>query len=134
MAPLPLTAGPSTIAPIVPIVAPLGAQDTPSVIQRARPVVSTGQTMQSTPGYGILPYVSGPPYTAPLPYAAYTAPLPSTAPLPYAPMPAMSAMPSFPMGYYAKGNQFPFMPNPNWMSEREQIYATTSAHSGTAAV
>ena len=31
-APLPLTAGPSTIEPIAPIVAPLGAQDTPSVI------------------------------------------------------------------------------------------------------
>ena len=71
----PLVPGPSTIEPIVPIVAPLGAQDTPSVIQRARPVVSTEQTMQSTLGYGTLPYVSGPPYTAPLP---------STAPLPYA--------------------------------------------------
>ena len=120
-APLQLTAGPSTIEPIVPIVAPLGAKDTPSVIQRARPVVSTEQTMQSTPGYGTLPYVSGPPYTAPLsstaplPYAAYTAPLP------YAAMPAMSARPSFPLSYYAQGNQFPFMPNPNWMSEREQM-------------
>ena len=53
----PLTAGPSTIEPIV---APLGAQDTPSVIQGARPVVSTEQTMQSTQRYGTLPYVSGP--------------------------------------------------------------------------
>ena len=44
MAPaVPLTAGPSTIEPIVPIVAPLGAQGTPSVIQRARLVVSTEQ-------------------------------------------------------------------------------------------
>ena len=122
MAPLPLTAGPSTIEPIVPIVAPLGAQDTPSVIQRARPVISTEQTMQSTPGYGTLPYVSDPPYTVPLPsmaplppYAAYTSPLP------YAAMPAMSARPPFPMGYYGQGNQFPLMPNPNWMSEREQM-------------
>ena len=50
-------AGPSTIEPIVPIVAPLGAQGTPSVIQRARPVVSTEQqTMQSTAVYGPLPY------------------------------------------------------------------------------
>ena len=114
-APLLLTAGPSTIEPIVPIVAPLGAQDTPSVIQRARPVISTEQTMQSTPGYGTLPYVSGPPYTAPLPYAAYTSPLP------YAAMPAMSARPPFPMGYYGQGNRFPLMPNPNWMSEREQM-------------
>ena len=85
MAPLPLTAGPSTIEPIVPIVAQLGAQDTPSVIQGARPVVSTEQTMQSAQRYGTLPYVSGPPYKAPLPYAAYTAPLPSMAPLPMLP-------------------------------------------------
>ena len=92
-----LTAGPSTIEPIVPIVAPLGAQGTPSVIQRARPVVSTEQTMQSAV-YGTLPY------TAPLPYAAYTAPLP------YA---AMSARPSFPMGYYGQGNQFPLMHKQN---------------------
>ena len=115
-APLPLTAGPSTIEPIVPIVAQLGAQDTPCVIQGARPVVSTEQTMQSTQRYGTLQS------TAPLPYAAYTAPLPSTAPLPYAAMPAMSARPPFPMGYYGQGNQFPLMPNPNWMmSEREQM-------------
>ena len=122
MAPLPLTAGRSTMEPIVPIVAQLGAQDTPSVIQGARPVVSTEQTMQSTQGYGTLPYLSGPPYTAPLPYAAYTAPLPSTAPLLYAAMPAMSVRPSLPMGYYGQGNQFPLMPNPNWMmTEREQM-------------
>ena len=85
-APLPLTSGPSTIEPIGTIVAPLGAQDTPSVIQRARLVVSTEQTMQSTPGYGTLPYcpIRHPPAVLP-----YTAPLPpSTAPLPYAAMPA----------------------------------------------
>ena len=91
---LPLTAGPSTMETIVPIVAILGAQDTPGVIQGARPVVSTEQTVQSTQGYGTLPYVSGPPSTAPLPYAAYTAPLPSAAPLPYAAMPAMSVRPT----------------------------------------
>ena len=123
-----LLAGPSTMEPIVPIGAQLGAQDMPSVIQGARPVVSTEKTMQSTQGYGTLPYVSGPPYmapllsTAPLPYAAYTAPLPSTAPLPYAAMPAMSARPTLPMDYYGQGNQFPFVPNTNWMmSEREQM-------------
>ena len=114
-APLPL-AGPSTMEPIVPIRAQLGAQDTPSVIQGARntpsvnqgarPAISTEQTMQFTQRYGTLPYVSGPPYTAPLPYAA---------------MPAMLARPSYPMGYYGQGNQFPFMPNPNWMSVREQM-------------
>ena len=42
-APLPLTAGPGTMEPIFPIVAQLGAQDTPSVIQGARLVVSTEQ-------------------------------------------------------------------------------------------
>ena len=54
MAPaMPLMAGPSTIESSVPIVAPLGAQGTPSVIQRARPVISTEQqTMQSTAVYG----------------------------------------------------------------------------------
>ena len=36
-------------------------------------------------------------------------------------MPAMSARTSYPMGYYGQGNQFPLMPNTNWMSEREQM-------------
>ena len=63
-APTPLIAGPSTMESIIP--ANLGAQDTPSVnqgaqdtprvTQRAMPVVSTEQTMQSTSGYGTLPY------------------------------------------------------------------------------
>ena len=119
-APLPL-AGPSTMEPIVPINVQLLAQDTPSVIQGARPGVSTEQTMQSTQRYGTLPCFSGPPYTAPLPYAAYTAPLPSNAPLPYAAMPVMSIRPNLPMGYYGQGSQFPFVPNPNWMTEREQM-------------
>ena len=115
-APLPLVVGSSTMESIVPIGAQLGAQDTPSVNQGAtctcRPAISNEQTMQSTQRYGTLPYVSGPPYTAPLP---------STAPLPYAAMPAMSARPTVPMGYYGQGNQFAFMPNPNWMTEREHM-------------
>ena len=80
--------------------------------------------MQSTQRYGTPPYISGPPYTAPLPYAAYTAPLPSTAPMPYSTMHAMSArptLPTLPMGYYGQSSQFPFVPNPNWMSEREHV-------------
>ena len=119
-APLQL-AGPSTLEPIVPINVQLVTLDTPSVIQEAKPGVSNEQTMQSTQRYGTLPYVPGPPYMAPLPYAAYTAPLPSTAPLPYAAMPSMSTRPTLPMGYYDQGSQFPFVPNPNWMSERDQI-------------
>ena len=116
-------AGPSTMEPIV---EQLG-QDTPSVIQGARPDVRIEQTAQSTQRYGTLPYIPGPQYTAPLPH--FTAPLPQyaapTAPLPYvAPytnMPAMSARRATPMGYYGQGNQFPFAPNPDWMSD-EQLF------------
>ena len=99
-------AGPSTMEPIV---VQLG-QDTPSVIQGARPNVSIEQTAQSTQRYGNLPYIPGPQYTAPLPYAA-----------PYVTMPAMSARPALPMGYYGQVSQVPFVPNPNWMTEREQL-------------
>ena len=120
-------AGPSTMEPIVPIGVQLG-QDTPSVIQGARPDVRIEQTVQSThQRYVTLPYISGPPYTAPLPstaplpHAAYTAPLPSVAPLPYSTMPAMSARPTLLMGFYGQGSQFPFGPNPNWMTEREHM-------------
>ena len=113
-------AGPSTIEPIV---EQLG-QDTPSVIQGARPDVRIEQTAQSTQRYGTLPYIPGPQYTAPLPHFTapllqYTAP---TAPLPYvANMLAMSARPATPMGYYGQGNQFPFAPNPGWMID-EQLF------------
>ena len=70
--PAPLqVAGPSTMEPVV---VQLG-QDTPSVIQGARPDVRIEQTAQSTQRYGTLPYIPGP---------QYTAPLPCTAPLPYA--------------------------------------------------
>ena len=116
-------AGPSTMEPIV---EQLG-QDTPSVIQGARPEVRIEQTTQSTQRYGTLLYIPGPQYTAPLPH--YTAPLPQytapTAPLlyaaPYATMPAMSARPTTPMGYYGQGSQFPFVPNPGWMSEEQVL-------------
>ena len=33
----------------------------------------------------------------------------------------LSARLSYPMGYCGQGNQFPLMPNPNWMSVREQM-------------
>ena len=109
-------AGPSTMEPIV---EQLG-QDTPSVIQGARPDVRVEQTAKSTQKYGTLPYIPGPQYTAPLPqYTAPTAPLPYVAP--YANMPAMSAWPAAPMGYYGQGSQFPFVPNPGWMTD-EQLF------------
>ena len=99
-------AGPSTMEPIV---VQLG-QDTPSVIQGARPDVRIEQTAQSTQRYGTLPYIPGPQYMAPLLYAA-----------PYVTMPAMSARPALSMGYYDQGSQIPLVPNPNWMTEREQL-------------
>ena len=110
----PLMAGPSTpstIEPIVPIVVPLGAQGTPSVsytYSTARPVVSTDQrTMQSTAlHYMVLPYSSPA--------------MPSKA-LPYSAMPSVMSARRYPVGYYGQGSQFPLMPNPNWMSEREQM-------------
>ena len=118
----PLTAGPSTpgTIPIVPIVVPLGAQGMLSVtgtssipIQTARPVVSTNQrTMQST----ALPYTALP-YSLPaMPYLA----MPSMA-MPYSAMSSVLSARPYPMGYYGQGNQSPIMPNPGWMSEREQM-------------
>ena len=87
----------------------------------------TEQTAQSTQRYGTLPYIPGPQYTAPLPqyaaplqqYTAPTAPLPYAAP--YATMPAMSARPAAPMGYYGQGSHFPFVPNPGWMTEEQLL-------------
>ena len=132
MAPLQV-AGPSRMEPIV---EQLG-QDTPSVIQGARPDVRIEQTVQSTQRYGTLLYIPAPQYTAPLPqytaplpqYTAPTAPLPQhTAPIaplqyaaPYAYMPALSARPTGPIGYYGQGSQFPFVPNPGWMTEEQLL-------------
>ena len=36
-------------------------------------------------------------------------------------MPAMSARPAGPMGYYGQGSQFPFVPNPGWMTEEQLL-------------
>ena len=113
---MPLTAGPSTIELIVRIVVPLGAQGTPSVIQRARPVVSTEQqTMQSTV-YGIQ-------YMAPCrlwhPAVRCHACYVSKAFLPNGLLWSGQSVPSY---------------NPNWMSEREQMLQHQLAPSGTAAV
>ena len=59
-------AGPSTMEPAVPIGEQVG-QDTPSVIQGARPEVRIEQTAQPPQMYGAQPYISGQQYTAPLP-------------------------------------------------------------------
>ena len=92
-------AGPSTMEPAVPIDEQVG-QDTPSVIQGARPEVRMEQTAQSPQMYGAQPYISG---------QQYTAPLPCTAPQPYAaPVPAMSARPAFVNGLLWPGQSVPF--------------------------
>ena len=96
--------------PAVPIGEQVG-QDTPSFIQGARPEVRIEQTAQPTQMSGSQPYIPGQPYTAPQPC---TAPLPYAAP--YVSMPAMSARPALSMGYYGQGNQFPFAPNPGWLT------------------
>ena len=96
-------AGPSTMEPTVPIGEQLG-QDTPSVIQLSR-------LRSPTQRYGTLPYIPGVPCAAPLPYAA-----------PYVSMPAMSARPALSMGYYGQGNQFPFVPNPGWMTQEQLLH------------
>ena len=99
-APLPLTAGPSTIEPIAPIVVQLGAQDTPSVIQGARPVVSTEQTMQPAQRYGMC----------------------RMSPARRIQHPCRLRHPCRTLLLRHPCLQFPLMPNPNWMmTEREQM-------------
>ena len=95
-------AGPSTKEPIV---EQLG-QDTPSVIQGAHPEQR----------YSSQPYFSGQQYTAPTavpqPYNAATQPYTAAAQpyiAPYNNMPAMSARPTEPMGYFGQGGQLSFM-------------------------
>ena len=121
-------AGPSTNQPIV---EQLG-QDTPSVIQGARP----------EQGYGSQPYFSGQQYTAPTtaaqlytvvpqPYNAAAQPhtaaaQPHTAAAqpyiaPYNNMPAMSARPTEPMGYFGQGGQLPFMLTEEQLLQQQQL-------------
>ena len=118
-------AGPSTMELAVPIGEQVG-QDTSSVTQGARPEVRMEQTAQPPQMYGAQPYVTGQQYTAHQPYISgqqYTAPLPCTAPQPFAApyAPAMSARPALSMGYYVQGNQFPFAPNPGWVTQEQLL-------------
>ena len=98
-------AGPSTKEPIV---EQLG-QDTPSVIQGAHPEQR----------YGSQPYFSGQQYTttAAQPYTAV--PQPYNAP--YNNMPAMSARPTEPMGYFGQGGQLPFMLTEEQLLHQQQL-------------
>ena len=109
-------AGPSTQEPIV---EQLG-QDTPSVTQGARPEQK----------YGSQPYFSGQQYTAassitaaqpytavPQPYIAAVQPYIA----PYNNMPAMSARPTEPMGYFGQGGQLPFMLTQEQLLQQQQL-------------
>ena len=117
-------AGPSKMELAVPIGEQVG-QDTSSVTQGARPEVRMEHTAQPPQMYGAQPYMTGQQYTAHQPYISgqqYTAPLPCT-PQPYAApyAPAMSARPALSMGYYGQGNQFPFAPNPGWLTQEQLL-------------
>ena len=109
-------AGPSTQEPIV---EQLG-QDTPSVTQGARPEQK----------YGSQPYLSGQQYTAassitaaqlytavPQPYNVAAQPYIA----PYNNMPAMSARPTEPMGYFGQGGQLPFMLTQEQLLQQQQL-------------
>ena len=109
-------AGPSTQEPIV---EQLG-QDTPSVTQGARPEQK----------YGSQPYFSGQQYTAassitaaqpytavPQPYIAAVQPYIA----PYNNMPAMSARPTEPMGYFGQGGQLPFLLTQEQLLQQQQL-------------
>ena len=114
-------AGPSTKEPIV---EQLG-QDTPSVIQGARPEQR----------YGSQPYFSGQQYTAtttaaqpytavPQPYTAAAQPHTAAAQpyiAPYNNTPAMSASPTEPMGYFGQGRQLPFVLTEEQLLQQQQL-------------
>ena len=116
-------AGPSTQEAIV---EQLG-QDTPSVTQGARPEQK----------YGSQPYFSGQQYTAassitaaqpytavPQPYNAAAQPyIAAVQPYiaPYNNMPAMSARPTEPMGYFGQGGQLPFMLTQEQLLQQQQL-------------
>ena len=114
-------AGPSTKEPIV---EQLG-QDTPSVIHGARPEQR----------YGSQPYFSGQQYTAPTtaaqPYTAVPQPYNAAAQpysaaaqpyiAPYNNMPAMSARPTEPVGYFGQGGQVPFMLTEEQLLHQQQL-------------
>ena len=132
-APLTPVTGSSTMDSLNPIGANLGAQDTPSVSLGVFPAICTAQPIVVTQRYATMPHISSMSDTpllaytpslasTPAPtYSIFTAPQPLSASVPYANTPATSARPAAPMGYYGQSNKFAFMPNPNWISEREHM-------------
>ena len=89
-------------------------QDTPSVIQGALPEQRLGSQ----------PYVSGQQYTAAQPYTAAAQPYTAAAQpyiAPYNNMPAMSARPTEPMGYFGQGGQLPFVLTEEQLLQQQQL-------------
>ena len=115
-------AGPSTKEPIVEQV----GQDTPSVIQGALPEQRYGsQPYFSSQQYTAI--TAAQPYTAvPQPYNAAAQPYTAAAQPYIAPynnnnMPAMSARPTEPMGYFGQGGQLPFMLTEEQLLHQQQL-------------
>ena len=80
---------------------------TPSVIQGALPEQRLGSQ----------PFVSGQQYTAAQPYTAAAPPYIA----PYNNMPAMSARPTEPMGYFGQGGQLPFVLTEEQLLQQQQL-------------
>ena len=114
-------AGPSTKEPIV---EQLG-QDTPSVIQGARPEQRYGSQEYFSGQQYTAPTMAAQPYTAvPQPYNAAAQPYTAAAQpyiAPYNNMPAMSARPTEPMGYFGQGGQLPFMLTEEQLLQQQQL-------------
>ena len=114
-------AGPSTKEPIV---EQLG-QGTLSVIQGARPEQRYGSQSYFSGQQYTTPTTAAQPYTAvPQPYNAATQPYTAAAQpyiAPYNNMPAMSARPTEPMGYFGQGGQLPFMLTEEQLLQQQQL-------------
>ena len=114
-------AGPSTKEPIA---EQLG-QDTPSVIQGAHPEQRYGSQLYFSGQQYTAPTTAAQPYTAvPQPYNAAAQPYTAAAQpyiAPYNNMPAMSARPTEPLGYFGQGGQLPFMLTEEQLLQQQQL-------------
>ena len=111
----------STAAYQEPIVEQLG-QDTPSVTQGARPELKYG----SQPHFSAQQYTAASGITAAQPYTAGSQPYFTAAQQYIAPynnnnIPAMSARPAEPIGYFGQGGQFPLMLTQEQLLHQQQL-------------
>ena len=114
-------AGPSTVEPIV----VQSGQDTPSVIHGARPEQRYGAQPYFSGQQYTTPTTAAQPYTAvPQPYNAAAQPYTAAAQpyiAPYNNMPAMSARPTEPMGYFGQGRQLPLMLTEEQLLQQQKL-------------